>query len=112
MSGQRIRRGRSPVASSAATAGHSGAVGGAERRGAGLQGLKGVACLIISPDEMNRHIGTVIIAPMTSQGRDYPRVPDSTVATAATLNVPLALAFGANRAQVSPVDRGLVVHQL
>jgi len=28
--------------------------------------------LIISPDEMNRHIGTVIIAPMTTQGRDYP----------------------------------------
>jgi mRNA interferase MazF len=22
-------------------------------------------CLVISPDEMNRHIGTVIIAPMT-----------------------------------------------
>ena len=32
--------------------------------------------LIISPDEMNRHIGTVIIAPMTTKGRDYPtRVP-------------------------------------
>lgn len=31
---------------------------------------------IISPDEMNRHIGTVIIAPMTTQGRDYPtRIP-------------------------------------
>lgn len=28
--------------------------------------------LIISPDEMNRHISTVIIAPMTSKGRDYP----------------------------------------
>ena len=33
-------------------------------------------CLIISPDEMNRHISTIIIAPMTTQGRDYPtRVP-------------------------------------
>jgi len=33
-------------------------------------------CLIISPNEMNRHIATVIIAPMTSRGRDYPtRVP-------------------------------------
>jgi len=32
--------------------------------------------LIISPDEMNRHIGTVIIAPMTTKGREYPtRVP-------------------------------------
>jgi mRNA interferase MazF len=29
-------------------------------------------CTVISPDEMNRHIGTVIIAPMTSKGRDYP----------------------------------------
>lgn len=28
--------------------------------------------LIISPDEMNRHIGTVIVAPMTTRGRDYP----------------------------------------
>src|SRR3990170_2673902 len=33
-------------------------------------------CLVISPDEMNAHIATVIIAPMTSKGRDYPtRVP-------------------------------------
>jgi mRNA interferase MazF len=29
-------------------------------------------CLIISPDEMNRHIRTVIIAPMTSASKDYP----------------------------------------
>lgn len=29
-------------------------------------------CLIISPDEMNPHIATVIIAPMTTKGRDYP----------------------------------------
>ena len=29
-------------------------------------------CTIISPDEMNHHIGTVIIAPMTTKGRDYP----------------------------------------
>jgi mRNA interferase MazF len=33
-------------------------------------------CLIVSPDEMNRHIGTVLIAPMTTKGRSYPtRVP-------------------------------------
>lgn len=32
--------------------------------------------LVISPDEMNAHINTVIIAPMTTKGRDYPtRVP-------------------------------------
>ncbi len=29
-------------------------------------------CLIVSPDEMNRHIATVIIAPMTTRGRNYP----------------------------------------
>ena len=29
-------------------------------------------CLVVSPDEMNRHIRTVIIAPMTSASKDYP----------------------------------------
>ena len=29
-------------------------------------------CLVISPDEMNDWISTVIVAPMTSKGRDYP----------------------------------------
>lgn len=29
-------------------------------------------CLVISPDEMNRHVATVIVAPMTTQGQDYP----------------------------------------
>ena len=29
-------------------------------------------CLIISPDEMNSHIDTVIVAPMTTKGRRYP----------------------------------------
>ena len=29
-------------------------------------------CLVISPDEMNAHIATVIVAPMTKQGRAYP----------------------------------------
>jgi len=29
-------------------------------------------CLIISPDEMNKHIRTVIIAPMTSTIKKYP----------------------------------------
>ena len=33
-------------------------------------------CTVISPDEMNHHIGTVIIAPMTTKSRAYPtRVP-------------------------------------
>jgi len=29
-------------------------------------------CLVISPDESNRYISTVIVAPMTTKGRDYP----------------------------------------
>ena len=33
-------------------------------------------CLVISPDEMNRWIRTVIVAPMTTKGQPYPtRVP-------------------------------------
>ena len=29
-------------------------------------------CVVVSPDEMNRHIRTVIIAPLTTGGRPYP----------------------------------------
>lgn len=29
-------------------------------------------CLVVSPDEMNAHISTVIVAPMTTKGRPYP----------------------------------------
>ncbi|PZV10851.1 MAG: transcriptional regulator [Leptolyngbya sp.] len=29
-------------------------------------------CVVISPDEMNRHIATVIVAPMTTKGKPYP----------------------------------------
>ena len=33
-------------------------------------------CVVISPDEINHHIRTVIVAPMTTKGRSYPtRVP-------------------------------------
>ena len=33
-------------------------------------------CVVVSPDEMNRHIGTVLVAPMTTKGKPYPtRVP-------------------------------------
>ena len=33
-------------------------------------------CVIVSPDEMNRYIRTVIVAPMTTKGNDYPsRIP-------------------------------------
>ncbi|MDX9905676.1 MAG: type II toxin-antitoxin system PemK/MazF family toxin [Bacteroidales bacterium] len=29
-------------------------------------------CVIISPDEMNKYLGTVVIAPVTSQSKNYP----------------------------------------
>jgi mRNA interferase MazF len=33
-------------------------------------------CIVISPDEMNHHIATIIVAPMTTKGNSYPtRVP-------------------------------------
>ncbi len=33
-------------------------------------------CLVVSPDEMNHHIGAVIVAPMTTGGGMYPtRIP-------------------------------------
>ena len=33
-------------------------------------------CLIVSPDELNQHLRTAIVAPMTTAGRAYPwRVP-------------------------------------
>jgi len=33
-------------------------------------------CVIISPDELNAHLQTVIVAPLTSSGKAYPfRVP-------------------------------------
>jgi mRNA interferase MazF len=33
-------------------------------------------CVLISPDEMNLHLATVLIAPMTTKGKRYPsRIP-------------------------------------
>ncbi len=29
-------------------------------------------CLVVSPDELNQYLGTVIVAPMTTGGRAYP----------------------------------------
>jgi mRNA interferase MazF len=44
----------------------------------GSENRKTRPALVVSPDEMNAHIATVIIAPMTTKGRDYPtRVPCS-----------------------------------
>ncbi|MFZ4397634.1 MAG: type II toxin-antitoxin system PemK/MazF family toxin [Kiritimatiellia bacterium] len=35
-------------------------------------------CAVISPNEMNHNIGTVIVAPMTTKGRRYPTRVDCT----------------------------------
>jgi mRNA interferase MazF len=33
-------------------------------------------CLVISPNEMNKHLATAIVAPMTTKGKPYPsRIP-------------------------------------
>jgi mRNA interferase MazF len=29
-------------------------------------------CVVVSPDEMNRYVGTVVVAPLTTSGRPYP----------------------------------------
>jgi mRNA interferase MazF len=29
-------------------------------------------CVIISPDEMNKHLNTIVVAPMTSRSKGYP----------------------------------------
>lgn len=43
---------------------------------AGTEIKKTRPCLIVSPNELNRHLATVIVAPMTTKGRTYPtRVP-------------------------------------
>src|SRR5688500_14309295 len=37
-------------------------------------------CVVVSPDEMNRHIASVIVAPMTTQGKADPSPALCTVA--------------------------------
>ena len=38
----------------------------------GVEIQKKRPCLIVSPDEMNRHVKTAIIAPMTTKSRNFP----------------------------------------
>src|SRR5207237_10750137 len=38
----------------------------------GVEIRKTRPCLVVSPDEMNQHVRTAIIAPMTTKGRSYP----------------------------------------
>jgi mRNA interferase MazF len=60
-------------------------------------------CAIISPDEMNHNIGTVIIAPMTTKGRHYPTRVDCTFQGRAG-NIVLD--------QIRTVDKGRLVKNL
>jgi len=39
---------------------------------AGVEIQKTRPCVVVSPDEMNRSLQTVIVAPMTTKGRSYP----------------------------------------
>ena len=42
----------------------------------GSEICKSRPCVIVSPDEMNRYVRTVVVAPLTTAGRPYPsRVP-------------------------------------
>ena len=42
----------------------------------GSEILKTRPCLVVSPDELNQHLRTVIVAPMTTGGSAYPwRIP-------------------------------------
>lgn len=42
----------------------------------GVETKKTRPCLVLSPDEMNQHLRTVVVAPMTTVVRPYPtRVP-------------------------------------
>ncbi|HIJ81464.1 MAG TPA: type II toxin-antitoxin system PemK/MazF family toxin [Desulfuromonadales bacterium] len=60
-------------------------------------------CLVVSPDEMNRHLLTVMIAPMTTKSHDYPSR--------------VALRFKGKGAwivldQIRTIDRGRLVKEL
>ena len=70
-------------------------------QGAAIQKTR--PCLIVSPDEMNRHLRTVIIAPMTTVIRPYP--------------TRVALRFQGKRGQVAldqlrAIDRQRLVRRL
>ena len=41
----------------------------------GSQIRKARPCLVVSPDELNHHLQTVIVAPMTTAGHPYPFRP-------------------------------------
>jgi mRNA interferase MazF len=41
-----------------------------EHQGAGIKKVR--PCVVVSPDEMNRYLRTVVVAPMTTRARTYP----------------------------------------
>ena len=41
-------------------------------RGSGSEMIKHRPCVVISPDEMNRYLKTIVVAPMTSRSRLMP----------------------------------------
>ncbi len=44
----------------------------------GLEIPKTRPCVVVSPDELNAHMGTFIVAPLTTEGHRYPfRIPCS-----------------------------------
>ncbi len=45
---------------------------GSVQEGGGAEIRKTRPCVVISPDEMNRHLRTIVIAPMTTRSRSYP----------------------------------------
>ncbi len=60
-------------------------------------------CVVVSPDELNQHLRTVIVAPMTTAGRPYPwRVPCRFRSKAGTVAVD----------QLRTVDRERLVRRL
>jgi len=60
-------------------------------------------CAVVSPDEINHNIGTIIVAPMTTQGRPYPtRVACTFQATEGQIALD----------QIRTVDKGRLVKKL
>ena len=41
-------------------------------KAAGMEMIKQRPCVVISPDEMNRYLNTIVVAPMTSRSRLFP----------------------------------------
>lgn len=60
-------------------------------------------CVVISPDEMNQHIKTLIVAPMTSTIRDYPT------------HIPVTFQYQEGRiilSQIRTIDQSRVIKKL